>query len=145
GVYSNELVRTIAEVLVQLGSHRAFVVHGADGIDELSPCGPNAVCEVIDGGVRERMIDPAQLGIEPCSPEELRGGSPAENAEAIRSVFAGSPGAPREAILLNAAGAIAAAGHADDLRDGLELAREAVDSGAAAARLDLLIAFSRAG
>jgi anthranilate phosphoribosyltransferase len=143
GVYSPELVRTIAEVLAQLGSRRAFVVHGADGIDELSPCGPNRVCEVVEGGVRDRTIDPAELGVEPCSVDELRGGSPAENAQAIRDVFAGARGAPREAILLNAAGAIAAAGHADDLREGLELARTAVDSGAAAERLEQLIEFSR--
>jgi len=145
GVYSAELVRTIAEVLVQLGARRAFVVHGAGGIDELSPCGPNHVCEVVDGGVRERTIDPAELGIERCEPEELRGGSPAENADAIRGVLAGAPGARRDAILLNAAGAIAAAGHAEDLRDGLELARDAVDTGAAADRLERLVAFSRAG
>ena len=144
GVYSPELVRTIADVLAQLGAQRAFVVHGAGGIDELSPCGPNQVCEVVDGGVRERTIDPDELGIERCSPEELRGGSPAENAQAIRDVFAGVRGAAREAILLNAAGAVAAAGHADDLREGLELARAAVDSGAAAERLDRLVAFSRA-
>ncbi len=144
GVYSAELVRTIAEVLVQLGARRAFVVHGAGGIDELSPCGPNHVCEVVDGGVLERTIDPAELGIERCDPDELRGGSPAENAEAIRDVLAGAPGARRDAILLNAAGAIAAAGHADDLRDGLELARDAVDTGAAAERLERLVAFSRA-
>jgi anthranilate phosphoribosyltransferase len=145
GVYSPDLVRTIAEVLVQLGARRAFVVHGAGGIDELSPCGPNQVCEVVDGGVRELTIDPAELGIEPCAPAELRGGSPAENADAIRAVFAGAPGARRDAVLLNAAGAIAAAGHADDLREGLDLARDAVDSGAAAERLERLIAFSRAG
>jgi anthranilate phosphoribosyltransferase len=145
GVYSAELVRTIAEVLMQLGARRAFVVHGAGGIDELSPCGPNHVCEVVDGGVRERTIDPAELGIERCEPEELRGGSPAENADAIRGVLAGGPGARRDAILLNAAGAIAAAGHAEDLRDGLELARDAVDTGAAADRLERLVAFSRAG
>jgi anthranilate phosphoribosyltransferase len=145
GVYSPGLVRTIAEVLAQLGARRAFVVHGAGGIDELSPCGPNQVSEVRDGDVADRTIDPAELGVEGCSPDELRGGSPAENAQAIRDVFAGSRGAAREAILLNAAGAIAAAGHAEDLRDGLELARQAVDSGAAAARLDQLVAFSRAG
>jgi anthranilate phosphoribosyltransferase len=145
GVYSPELVRTIAEVLAQLGARRAFVVHGAGGIDELSPCGPNHMCEVVDGGVRERTIDPEELGVERCSPEELRGGSPAENAQAIRDVFAGARGAAREAILLNAAGAVAAAGHADDLREGLELARTAVDSGAAAERLEQLVAFSRAG
>jgi anthranilate phosphoribosyltransferase len=144
GVYSPELVRTIADVLAQLGARRAFVVHGAGGIDELSPCGPNLVCEVVDGGVRERTIDPDELGIERCAQEELRGGSPTENAQAIRDVFAGARGAAREAILLNAAGAVAAAGHADDLGEGLELARAAVDSGAAAERLDRLVAFSRA-
>jgi anthranilate phosphoribosyltransferase len=144
GVYAPGLVRTIAEVLSQLGAERAFVVHGAGGIDELSPCGPNLVCEVVGGEVRERTIDPVELGVAPCEPDELRGGTPAQNAEAIRVVFAGARGAPREAILLNAAGAIAAAGHADDLRDGLELARTAVDSGAAAERLDRLVAFSRA-
>src|SRR5204863_225748 len=92
GVYSPGLVRTIAEVLAQLGARRAFVVHGAGGIDELSPCGPNQLCEVVDGGVRERTIDPEALGIDRCSPEELRGGSPAENAQAIRvdERFAGS-------------------------------------------------------
>jgi anthranilate phosphoribosyltransferase len=144
GVYAPTLVRTIAEVLAQLGAHRAFVVHGAGGIDELSPTGPNLVCEVVDGGVRDREIDPLELGVPRCSPEELRGGSPEENAAAIHEVFRGDNGGRRSAILLNAAGAIAAAGHAADLGEGLELAREAVDSGAAEARLEELVAFSRA-
>jgi anthranilate phosphoribosyltransferase len=144
GVYAKPLVRTLAEVLAQLGARRAFVVHGAHGIDELSPAGPNDVCEVVDGGVRERVIDPLELGIERCEPAELRGGSPAENAAAIRAVFAGADGGRRDAILLNAAGALAAAGHADDLRDGLELARDAIDTGAAAARLDELVRFTHA-
>jgi anthranilate phosphoribosyltransferase len=144
GVYSPELVPTIAGVLASLGAHRAFVVHGAGGIDELSPAGPNLVCEVVDGGVLRREIDPLDLGVERCAEDDLRGGSPAENAAAIRGVFAGEPGARRDAILLNAAGAIAAAGHADDLQEGLELARETVDSGAAASRLEELVAFSRA-
>ena len=144
GVYSRPLVRTIADVLAQLGASRAFVVHGAHGIDELSPAGPNDVCEVVNGEVRERVIDPVDLGIERGDPDELRGGSPAENAAAIREVFAGAPGARRDAILLNAAGAVAAAGHAEDLREGLALARRAVDSGAAAARLDELARFSNA-
>ena len=141
GVYSPDLVRTIAEVLASLGARRAFVVHGAAGIDELSPAGPNLVCEVVDGGVKEREIDPLELGVPRCPPEELRGGSPEENADAIRDVFAGADGGRRDAILLNAAGAIAAGGHAEDLREGLELAREAVDSGAAGERLEALIAF----
>jgi anthranilate phosphoribosyltransferase len=144
GVYSPGLVHPIAEALLQLGARRAFVVHGADGIDELSPTGPNLVCEVFDGTVRERTIDPEELGLERCSIDELAGGLPAENAALIRRVFEGEQSGRRSAILLNAAGAIAAGGHADDLRDGLELAREAIDSGAASARLDELIAFSKA-
>jgi anthranilate phosphoribosyltransferase len=143
GVYAPELVRTIAEVLAQLGATRAFVVHGAGGIDELSPAGPNFVCEVVNGQIRARNIDPLEFGLPRSDPAELRGGSPAENAAAIRAVLAGEDGGRRSAILLNAAGAIAAGGHAEDLREGLELAREAVDSGAAAARLDALIAFTR--
>jgi anthranilate phosphoribosyltransferase len=141
GVYSPDLVRTLAEVLAALGARRAFVVHGAAGIDELSPAGPNLVCEVVDGGVREREIDPLELGVPRCAPEELRGGSPEENAQAIRDVFAGANSGRRDAILLNAAGAIAAGGHAEDLREGLDLARAAVDSGAAGERLEALIAF----
>jgi anthranilate phosphoribosyltransferase len=144
GVYSEHLVRTIAEVLAQLGARRAFVVHGAGGIDELSPVGPNVVAEVVDGTVRERRLDPeSELGLPRCDVDELRGGTPAENAAALREVFEGADGGRRNAILLNAAGAIAAAGHAPDLREGLELARETVDSGAAAARLEQLVAFSR--
>jgi anthranilate phosphoribosyltransferase len=143
GVYAPELVRTIAEVLVRLGARRAFVVHGAGGIDELSPAGPNLVCEVADGSVRERELDPAELGVPRCSPDELRGGTPQENAAAIREIFAGAEGGRRDAVLLNAAGAIAAGGHARDLQEGLGVAREALDSGAAGARLEQLVAFSR--
>ena len=110
GVYAPALVRTIAEVLAQLGARRAFVVHGAGGIDELSPAGPNLVCEVVDGDGAERELDPLELGIPRCDPAELRGGDPATNAR-------GAPRRPRRRrrrptrrVLLNAAGAIAAAG-----------------------------------
>jgi anthranilate phosphoribosyltransferase len=145
GVYSPDLVWTIAQVLARLGARRAFVVHGAGGIDELSPAGPNLVCEVVDGRVVEREVDPQELGIEPCDPGELRGGTPAENAAVVRAVFEGRDrSARRSAIVLNAAGAIAAAGHAADLREGLAVAEETVESGAAAERLEELIAFSRA-
>jgi anthranilate phosphoribosyltransferase len=144
GVYSAALVPVIADVLAQLGARRAFVVHGAGGIDELSPAGVNLVCEVVDGTVRSREIDPVDLGIGRCDPEELRGGTPAENAQKIREVFAGGNGGRRSAILLNAAGAIAAGGHAEDLREGIGIARDALDSGAATQKLDELIAFSRA-
>jgi len=146
GVYDPALVPTIAEALVRLDARRAFVVHGAFGVDELSPAGPNLVCEVVDGVVRQREIDPLDLGVARCAPEELRGGTPAENAAAIRAIFSGEEqGARRDAVLLTAAGAIAAGGQADDLRDGLHVARETLDSGAAAERLDALVAFSNSG
>jgi anthranilate phosphoribosyltransferase len=143
GVYAPELVRTLAEVLVQLGAERAYVVHGADGIDELSPTGPNLVCEVAGGAVREWELDPLDLGVPRCAPSDLAGASAEQNAVLIREVFAGAPGPRRDAVLLNAAGAIAAAGHAEDLRAGLALAASAVDSGAAAEHLEALVAFSR--
>jgi len=144
GGYSPELTRTLAEALVQLGVERAYVVHGAGGIDELSPCGSNLVCEVENGSVREYELDPLDLGIERCDPDELRGGDPTSNAAALRAVLAGADGGHRSAVVLNAAGGIAAAGHAEDLREGITLARAAIDSGAAAARLDELVEFSRA-
>ncbi|HZT83821.1 MAG TPA: anthranilate phosphoribosyltransferase [Gaiellaceae bacterium] len=144
GVYSPGLARTLADALVRLDTTHAYVVHGAGGIDELSPCGPNLVCEVDGGAVREYELDPLELGVERCDPEELRGGAPQVNAAALRAVLAGADGGHRSAVILNAAGGIAAAGHAADLREGLALAREAIDSGAAAERLDELVRFSRA-
>lgn len=143
GVYAPELVETIASVLVRLGAERAFVVHGAGGIDELSPAGPNLVCEVVDGRVERREIDPLDFGVPRCSSADLAGGTPEENAAAVREIFAGAPGPKREAVLLNAAGAVAAGGHARDLQEGYRLATEAIDTGAAGERLEALIAFSR--
>ena len=143
GVYSPVLARTLAFALVQLEATRAYVVHGAGGIDELSPCGPNLVCEVSDGAVREYELDPLELGIERCDPEDLRGGDPQANAAALRAVLGGADGGHRSAVILNAAGGIAAAGHAEDLREGIERAREAIDSGAAAERLGQLVEFSQ--
>ena len=145
GVYSPALTRTLANALVQLGAERAYVVHGAGGIDELSPCGPNLVCEVENGSVREYELDPVDLGVDRCDPSELSGGEPASNAAALRAVLSGEDGGGhRSAVILNAAGGIAAAGHAEDLREGIARAREAIDSGAAAARLDELVEFSNA-
>ena len=143
GVFAADVARTVADALSVLDSRRAFVVHGAHGVDELSPAGPNLVFEVVEGAVHERVIDPLELGLARCDPAELSGGSPDENAQAARDVFAGEPGAKRDAVVLNAAGAIAAAGHAHDLAEGLELAGEAIDSGAATARLAELATFSR--
>ena len=143
GVYSAALVRPIAEALVQLGSERAFVVHGAGGLDELSPIGPNEVCEVRHGQVFERTIEPLDYGIPRCELKDLHGGDAAANAAAIREVFQGGNGGRRNAIVLNAAGAIAAAGLAEDLAEGVEIAIETVSSRKANERLDELVAFSQ--
>jgi len=134
GVFAPDLVPTIAAVLAELGAHRAFVVHGAGGIDELSPAGPNLVAEVVDGEVVERVIDPLDVAVQRCTAASLRGGTPQENAAIIRAVLSGADGGARDAIILNAAGAIAAAGHAEDLREGVVVAREAVALGGGAAR-----------
>ena len=142
GVYAAELARTYAEALAELGARRAFVVHGDGGLDELSPFGTNLVVEVVDGDVREWELDPRELGIYPVDPDVLRGGSAAENAATIRSVLGGEPGGRRDAVLLNAAGALVAAGLADDLAEGLGLGAEAIDSGTATSRLDALVVFS---
>jgi anthranilate phosphoribosyltransferase len=143
GVYASELVPTIAAVLAELGAERAFVVHGADGIDELSPTGPNRVAIVASGAVREERIDPLDLGIGRCAPSDLAADSAADSARTIQSVFEGASGPCRDAVLLNAAGALVAAGHAAQLSDGLALAAAAVDTGAAGERLEQLVAFSR--
>jgi anthranilate phosphoribosyltransferase len=142
GVYSVALARTYAESLAGLGARRAFVVHGDGGLDELSPTGPNLVLEVQDGDVREWELDPRTLGFYPGDPAELRGGSPEENAAALRAVLAGEPGVRRDAVVLNAAAALVSAGVADDIGDGLGVAAEAIDSGTAGARLEELREFS---
>jgi anthranilate phosphoribosyltransferase len=142
GVYSPALVPLFAEALADLGARRAFVVHGEGGLDELSPSGPSLIAEVVDGDVREWELDPRDLGIEPTDPAALRGASAAENAAIIRAVLAGEPGGRRDAVLLNASGALVAAGLSDDLVEGIALGAETIDSGAAASRLDALVAFS---
>jgi anthranilate phosphoribosyltransferase len=136
-------VPTYAGALARLGARHAFVVHGSGAIDELSPTGPNLVCEVVGGSIRELTIDPRDLGVEPCPPAELAGGSAAENAEAIASVLEGRPGGKREAVVLNAGAAVVAAGLAGDLREGVAVARETIASGRAAERVGELREFSR--
>jgi anthranilate phosphoribosyltransferase len=142
GVYSAELARTYAQTLAGLGARHAFVVHGDGGLDELSPTGPNLVVEVRDGDVREWELDPRTLGFYPGDPAELRGGSPDENAAALRGVLSGQTGARRDAVVLNAAAALVSAGVADDIGDGLGYAAEAIDSGRAGARVEELREFS---
>jgi anthranilate phosphoribosyltransferase len=143
GVFAEGLVGLVSRVLAILGTERALVVHGAGGIDELSPAGPNLVHEVVDGRVRAYRVDPLDLGVPRCEPDELAGGSPADSARAIRRVLEGERGSRRNAVLLNAAGALVVAGVAGELGEGLALAAEAVDSGAAGERLEALAAFSR--
>jgi anthranilate phosphoribosyltransferase len=143
GVYAPGLARTVADVLSLLGARHALVVHGAGGVDELSPAGENTMYEIRDGAVSETVVDPEVLGIPRCDPSHLRGGTPEENAGAIRAIFGGETGPRRDAILLNAAAALLVAGVAGDLADGLRLAAGTIDSGSATGRLEALIAFSR--
>ena len=145
GVYAAPLARTYAETLAGLGARRAFVVHGDGGLDELSPSGPNLVIEVRDGELREWELDPRAFGIYPSSPDDLRGGDARANADAVRRVLAGERSGRRDAVLLNAAGAIVAAGLAEDLGEGIEVGAAAIDSGEAAETLARLIAFSNEG
>ena len=142
GVYSADLARTYAEALAGLGARRAFVVHGSGGIDELIPYGPSLVVEVVDGAIRESQLNPRDVGLERSDPADLRGGSPSENAGAIRRVLEGERSGRRDAVVLNAAGALVAAGVADDLADGVDAAARAVDSGEAGVTLERLVAFS---
>jgi anthranilate phosphoribosyltransferase len=142
GVYSPALAHTYADALVRLGATRAFVVHGHGGLDEISPSGPNLVLEVDAGAVREWELDPRSLGIAPADVGALHGGDAAANAAAIRAILAGEPGPRRDAVVLNAALALVAAGVADEVSGGLELAVSVIDDGRAAARVDALARFS---
>jgi anthranilate phosphoribosyltransferase len=144
GVFSPELTETLANVLCQLGGEAAFVVHGDGGLDELTTTGPNRVSELRDGQIRTYRLDPETLGFKPCKQEELLGGDPAQNAEITRGILDGSVNsAKRDVVLLNSAAGIVAGGMANDLRDGLDLAAKSIDSGAALAKLDALVAHTQ--
>ena len=142
GVFAPDLVETVAQALSGLGTKRAMVVHGAGGIDELSPAGTNLVYHV-NGSIEREELDPRDLGLARCEPAELSGGTPQENARAIRDVFDGAFGPKRDAVLLNAAAALTVAEIAEDMEEGLAVSRAAIDSGAAADKLDALAAFSK--
>jgi len=144
GVYAPGLARTYAEALAGLGARRALVVHGAGGVDELTPSGPSLVVEVRDGRIEEWQLEPASLGFERSDAAELRGGDATANAATIRRVLAGERGARRDAVVLNAGAALLAAGVADDLRDGVAAAAAAIDDGTADATLERLVEFSHA-
>lgn len=142
GVYDPALTEPLAEVLGELGSRGAFIVHGHGGLDELTTAGPNRVSALRDGRVSTFELNPADFGLRPVSLDDLRGGSPEENAALLRAVLAGEDKSPRrDVVLLNAAAALAA--ESGDLTSALDEARQALDSGAALAKLDALIAFSR--
>ena len=144
GVFSTALIRPMAETLAALGAEAAWIVHGGDGTDELSIAGPSQVAAVEGGAVREFETHPEEAGLTIHPFEALLGGTPAENAAALRALLAGAPGAYRDAVLFNAAAALMIAGRARGLNEGAELARESIDSGAAADRLARLVAVTRA-
>ena len=142
GVYADDLVEKLAEALSMLGLHRALVVHGSDGLDEITISGSTRIGEVRDGQVRTYEMTPEEFGLERAPLDEISGGDAQLNARLIREILQGRKSARRNVVLLNAAAALVAAGEADHLRDVMPLAVKAIDSGAAAEKLQALIAFS---
>ncbi|MDD9727538.1 anthranilate phosphoribosyltransferase [Roseovarius sp. SK2] len=139
GAFSADLIRPMAETLGKLGSERAWLVHGGDGTDELSISFPSQLAALEeDGTIREAEIHPEDAGLPVHPFEDILGGTPEENGRAFRALLDGAPGAYRDAVLLNAAAALVVAGQADDLRQGVEQARDSIDSGAARARIETL-------
>lgn len=139
GVYREDLVETLARVLVQLGCRRGFVVHGRDGMDEVTLTGPTRVGEIRDGEVVLSTVEPEDFGLTRCSLADLQGGDAGRNAVIVRAVLAGERGPKRDVVLLNAAYALIAAGVVTDVAAGLAAAAEAIDSGRAQAKLDGLV------
>jgi anthranilate phosphoribosyltransferase len=135
GVYSGELVEKLAGVLLQLGSRKAYVVHGHGGIDEIASSGPTKVAELSEGKVKCFSIDPRDFGLKTWPVEAVRGGDAAENARILKDVLQGAPGAYRDAVLFNAGAAISAFHDRMAIGEGIELARESIDSGRAKAKL----------
>jgi len=142
GVFSKEWVLPMAQVLANLGAERAWVVHGSDGLDELTTTGPSYVASLENGQVRSFEITPADAGLELALPVDLLGGDSESNANAIRDLLAGQKNAYRDIVLLNAAAALIVAGKASDLKAGMQLGATAIDSGAAELVLHRLIAVS---
>jgi anthranilate phosphoribosyltransferase len=143
GVPAPQFVPLIARTLAELGCDRAFVVHGAGGLDEISTAGPSIVYEVRGQAVRELEVTPEGLGVSRAELSALRGGDAQQNAEMLRGVLRGEPGARRSAVVLNAGAALAAAGVCEEIEEGARLAERAIDSGAALDRLERFIAATR--
>ncbi|MGA7972732.1 MAG: anthranilate phosphoribosyltransferase [Pseudolabrys sp.] len=144
GTFSRQWVEPMAQVLKNLGSESIWVVHGSDGLDEITTSGPTSVAELKNGEIRTFEIAPEDAGLKRAKPEDLRGGDAEHNAKALLDVLKGKPGPFRDVAILNAAAALVVAGKAKDLKDGAELAAKSIDSGEAEGRLDRLIAVSNA-
>lgn len=144
GVYSPELVEKLAEAFSMLGVRRAMVVHGLDGLDEITISAPTRVAEARDGSVRTYEVTPEEFGMTRSPIEEIAGGDAAENAGIIRDILGGKKSARRDVVLLNAAAALVAAEKADRLAEAVPLAARAIDSGAAASKLSALVRFTNA-
>jgi anthranilate phosphoribosyltransferase len=145
GVFSKQWTTPLAQVLKSLGTERAWIVHGSDGLDEITTSGPTSVTALEDGAIKTFEISPEEFGLRKVKPEALRGGDAAENAQAALNVLKGKASAFRDVALFNAAAALVVAGKAKDLKDGLHAAAHAVDSGEAEGRLDRLIKVSNDG
>jgi anthranilate phosphoribosyltransferase len=144
GVYALEMVETLAEALSMLGLHRALVVHGLDGLDEITITGPTRVAEARDGSVRTYEIDPEEFGMKRASLEEISGGDAAQNAAIVREVLSGKKSPRRDVVILNTAAALVAAGCVDRIGDGISLAERSIDSKAAVGKLEALMKFTSA-
>jgi anthranilate phosphoribosyltransferase len=143
GVYSLDLVDKVAEALSMLGTHRAFVVHGLDGLDEITITGPTRVAEVREGSVRSYEVDPEEFGLERASLGQISGGDAAENARIVRRILGGEKSPRRDVVLMNAAAALVAAGKAENLKAGGGMAAQSIDSGRAAQKLEALVKFTQ--
>jgi anthranilate phosphoribosyltransferase len=144
GVFSRQWIEPLAQVLKNLGSEAAWVVHGSDGLDEITTAGPTHVAALENGTVRTFEISPEEIGLPRVKPEALRGGDAGTNAQALAEVLKGKKGAFRDVAVLNAAAGLVVAGRAKELKQAVALAQQAIDSGAAHARLERLIAISNA-
>src|SRR5438034_7560124 len=143
GVAAAALTEALARVLAELGTYRAFVVHGAGGLDEISNTGESRVSEVREGVVRTYTVRPEDFGLARASIGDLLGGDRAQNAEIIRVILAGEPGPKRDIVLMNASAALVAGGRARDLKEGVELGARSLDGGAASQKLERLVALSQ--
>lgn len=143
GVFAPELTEMFAEALRRLGARRAMVVHGHDGLDEISVCAPTRVSELKDGMIRTYDIQPELYFGDLAEPEDLAGGDPSQNAAILREILAGAKGPRRDVVLINAGAALVCAGKARRLEDGIRLAGEVIDSGAALAKLDALVRYTQ--